>query len=242
MRRKNIFIIMPAYNAADYIEKVMDRIPALIWEQINQLVFVNDGSTDNTFKLIKKLQKKYQKIKVIHKKTNQGYSQAQKTAYDYCLNNNAEVVAMLHSDGQYAPELLPKLLKPLINGKADIVQGSRIKGGKALQGKMPLYKYISNRFLSKLENFVFGMNLYEYHSGYMLYTKNALDTIPYKKLSDTFHIDGEMLFMGHKKGLRIKEIPIPTDYSGQKSSLKPVQYGIHVIKIMVNYKLGKYNF
>lgn len=242
MKRKRIFIVMPAYNVATLIGSVMNRIPAQIWEKIYQLVVVNDGSKDSTAKKTKQLKRKYKKIHLIDKPKNEGYAQAQKTAFNYALKEGAEIIVLLHSDGQYAPEKMPELLEPLENDQADIVQGSRILAGGALTGSMPMYKYIANRILSALENFVYGMNLAEYHSGYMLYSKKTLQKIPFGRLSDTFHFDGEMLFMGHKKGLRIKEIPIPTRYASEKSSLKPIQYGFSVLKIMLDYKMGKYDF
>ncbi|MCL5070199.1 MAG: glycosyltransferase family 2 protein [Actinobacteria bacterium] len=242
MKRKKIFIVMPAYNAERTISVVMARIPAQIWKKINQLIIVNDGSKDSTIKLTKQLKKKYSKIYLIDKSQNEGYAKAQKTAFKYALKKGAEIIVLLHSDGQYAPEEMPDLLKPLEDDKADIVQGSRILAGGALSGSMPLYKYIANRILSAIGNVIYGMNLAEYHSGYMLYSKKALQKVPFEKLSNTFHFDGEMLFMGHKKGLRIKEIPIPTRYAGEKSSLKPIQYGFDVLKIMWDYKTGKYDF
>jgi glycosyltransferase involved in cell wall biosynthesis len=240
--KKRIFILMPAYNVQFIVENTLARIPKDVWKNIFKLVIVNDGSSDGTKVVLKKLAKKYKKIVLIDKKINQGYAKAQKTGFDYCLKNNADIVALLHSDGQYAPELIWKLLTPLVNDKADIVQGSRILGGGALLGKMPLYKYVANRILSTLENLVFGMNMGEYHSGYMLYSKEALNKIPYTKLSDTFHIDGEMLIVGHDMKLRIKEVSIPTHYGEEKSNLKPIKYGIDVLKIMFDYKMGKYNF
>lgn len=233
---------MPAYNAESSIASVMIRVPGQIWKKIEQLIIVNDGSKDATARFAKQLKKKYKKIHLIDKSQNEGYAKAQKTAFKHALKEGADIIVLLHSDGQYAPEKMPDLLKPLEEDLADIVQGSRILAGRALSGSMPLYKYIANRVLSAIGNIVYGMNLAEYHSGYMLYSKKALQKIPFEKLSDTFHFDGEMLFMGHKKGLRIKEIPIPTCYAGEKSSLKPIQYGFDVLKIMWDYKMGKYDF
>jgi glycosyltransferase involved in cell wall biosynthesis len=240
--RKKIFIVMPAYEVETTIGPVINRIPAQIWKKIDKLLVVNDGSKDNTAKKTKQLKQKYKKIYLIDKPQNEGYAKAQKTAFIYALEQGADIIVLLHSDGQYSPEKMPDLLKPLEDDQADIVQGSRILAGGALSGSMPIYKYIANRILSAMENTVYGMNLAEYHSGYMLYSKKALKKIPFEKLSDTFHFDGEMLFMGHKKGLRIKEIAIPTRYAGEKSNLKPIQYGFDVLKIMWKYKRGKYNF
>lgn len=240
--KKKIFIIMPAYNVSDLIEETIKRIPQPIWQKISELVIINDGSRDDTTKTVARLKRKYKKIKLIDKKKNEGYARAQKTGFTYALGRKADIVVLLHSDGQYAPEEMPKLLQPLENEIVDMVQGSRMVYGGALKGGMPLYKYIANKSLSFLENLVYGMNLAEYHSGYMLYSKKALETINFIKLSDTFHFDGEMLFMGNKKGLIIQEIGIPTRYAGETSNLKPIKYGIDVLKIMWNYKRGKYDF
>jgi hypothetical protein len=115
-------------------------------------------------------------------------------------------------------------------------------GKNALQGGMPLYKYIANRVLTWVENICFGMNMAEYHSGYMLYARRTLESIPFERLSDTFHFDGEMLLMAHKHGLRIKQIPIPTHYGTEKSHLRPVKYGVDVLRIILRNALGKYDF
>ena len=129
------------------------------------------------------------------------------------------MVALLHADGQYAPEILQDLYEPLVKDEADIVLGSRMKNYRsALKGGMPLYKFTANICLTALENLVYGMHLSEYHSGYMLYNRKALERIPFEKLSDRFHFDGEMLMVGGLKKLRIKDLPIPTHYGGEKIS------------------------
>lgn len=232
---------MPAYNASKTIELVFKRIPKFSLKKINKFIVVNDGSTDNTADIIKRLSKNY-KIKVITHSPNKGYGAAQKSGFKEALRLGADIAVLLHSDGQYAPEVMDNLLLPLEKGHADIVQGSRILGGTALKGKMPLYKYFGNRILTFIENIAYGMNMSEYHSGYMLYSKKALKTMPFEKLSDKFHFDGEMLLVGKKKNLRIKEIPIPTRYAKEKSYLNPITYGFDVFKTIMNYWKGKYDF
>ena len=224
-----------------YIEHTLNRISKKIWEKIEELVIIDDGSSDKTKFQVEKLSKKWRKITLLHKDKNEGYARAQKTGFSYALTRNADCIALLHSDGQYAPELLGALLRPIESGNYDIVQGSRILGGKALDGGMPLYKFIANIALSKMENIVFGLNIAEYHSGYMLYSKKALNEIAYMELSNTFHFDGEMMLVGSKKGLRVLQLPIPTKYSSEKSSLKPIPYGFTVLKVMLDYYLGKYD-
>jgi glycosyltransferase involved in cell wall biosynthesis len=237
-----IFIVVPAYNAGKKIVSVFERIPQEIWARNPSVIIVNDGSSDDTSEKIKEIQSRWPVVSVIDKSKNEGYARAQKSGFTMALTQGADIVALLHSDGQYAPEILPQLLEPLLNNTADIVQGSRMLDKKAaLKGGMPVYKFIANVGLSLLENLVFGCNFAEYHSGYMLYSKHALETIPFLKLSDTFHFDGEMLFVGAKKGLRVKEIPIPTKYADEKSHVKPIQYGFQVLGIMLKYLMGKYD-
>lgn len=233
---------MPAYNAAKKIISVFERIPKDVWGKVSGVIIVNDGSTDETRVRTKEIRARWgERIMVIDKTKNEGYAKAQKDGFSLALERGADIVALLHSDGQYAPEVLPQLLKPLENGEAEIVQGSRMADKKgALKGGMPFHKFIANIILSTLENWVYGLKFAEYHSGYMLYSRKALEAVPFKKLSDTFHFDGEMLFVGAKKGLRVKEIPIPTHY-GDEISHVPFVYVFHVLGIMIKYLLGRYD-
>lgn len=237
-----IIIVMPAYQAAKTISSVFNRIPREFYKKIYKIIVVNDGSTDNILKVISSLKKKYKKIKIISHKKNRGYGAAQKTGFNEVLRVDGDIGILLHSDGQYPPEMLPKLTEPLEKGQADIVLGSRILGGNVLKGGMPLHKFLGNRALTTIENLAYGMNISEYHTGYMLYSKKALTKIPFNKLSNTFHFDGEMIMMSGKKKLRIREIPIPTTYANEKSHLDPIKYGIDVLTIILKNFLGKYNF
>jgi len=238
---KKIIIVMPAYNAGRTIGSVLERIPLSLVKRIFQIIIVNDGSTDDTGAVIEELKEKYKKIKILTHPKNRGYGAAQKTGFKEAVKEGADIGVLLHSDGQYAPEIMHTLLDPFEYGY-DVVQGSRMLAGGALKGGMPLYKYFGNKFLTLLENFAYGLNMAEYHSGYMLYSKKALITIPFEKLSNTFHFDGEMLLMAAKKKLRVKEIPIPTRYSTEKSHLNPFTYGIDVLKIIYRNWRGKYDF
>lgn len=237
-----ICIVVPAYNAENKIVSVFERIPPAVWEKSPTFIIVNDGSTDTTGEKIKEIVSRFPGVTVIDKKVNQGYAMAQKDAFTKALADGADIAVLLHSDGQYAPEILPELLLPLENDTADIVQGTRMMDKRAaLKGGMPMYKFIANVGLSTLENLVYGLNFSEYHSGYMLYSRKALQTIPFLTFSNTFHFDGEMLFVGAKKGLRVKEVGIPTLYADEESHVKPIQYGFHVLGIMLKYLFGKYN-
>ena len=224
------------------IENVFRRVPKDFLPKIYRFVVVNDGSRDDTQEVLEKLKKKYRQIAIIQFKKNRGYGAVQKAGFTEALNLDADVSVLLHSDGQYPPEMLDKMLEPIISSMADVVIGSRILGRGALKGGMPLYKYVGNRTLTLLENFAFGMNVSEYHTGYTVYSKKALKSIPFTKLSNTFHFDGEMIMMSGKKGLRIKEIPIPTRYANEKSHLNPISYGLDVLNIIFKYLVGRYDF
>ena len=237
----DVFILMPAYNAASTIEKVFARIPAAARERIGRYVVVNDGSTDGTEAALARLRVQFPSLVTLAHPVNRGYGAAEKTLLAYALEQGADVGIVLHSDGQYSPELIPDLLRPFDDDTADMVQGSRMLGGSALKGRMPLYKFVANKVLTAIENRAFGMNLAEYHSGYMLYSRKTIASIPFQKLSDSFDFDLEMIVMAHIKGLRMQEIAIPTIYAGEVSHLRPVQYGLRVLGIVASYKRGKYD-
>jgi glycosyltransferase involved in cell wall biosynthesis len=232
---------MPAYNAGKTIEKVFARIPPAAASRIFQYVVVNDGSTDDTAAALARLEARFPNLVVLTHPANKGYGATEKTLLRYAMQQDAGAGVLLHSDGQYSPEKILDLLAPLDRGEADLVQGSRMLESGALRGGMPLYKFLGNKLLTVLENWAFGMRLAEYHSGYMLYSRKAMDTIPFEKLSRSFDFDLEMIVLAKVKGLRIAEIAIPTIYAGEKSHLNPVAYGFDVLSIVRAYKRGKYH-
>jgi glycosyltransferase involved in cell wall biosynthesis len=238
---ENVFVLMPAYNAGATIEKVFARIPPEAAQRIRRYVVVNDGSRDDTAAALSRLEQAISNLVVLNHPANRGYGETEKTLLRYALQEGAEVGVLLHSDGQYSPEKIVELLEPFDRGTADMVQGSRMLGGGALRGGMPLYKFLSNKLLTAIENWAFGMRLAEYHSGYMLYSRKALETIPFEKLSRSFDFDLEMIVLAKVKGLRIAEIAIPTIYAGEKSHLNPIAYGFDVLSIVREYKRGKYH-
>jgi len=235
-------IVVPAYNASKTIERVFARIPPAIQHQIVTYIVVNDGSTDNTAAVLSRLLQGYPNVLTLHHDVNKGYGAAEKTLLRCAVETDADVVVLLHADDQYAPEELPQLIEPFASGEADIVQGSRMMEGRAARrGGMPRYKYVANRGLTAIENMTFGLQMAEYHSGYMLYAKRALREIPFEKLSDSFCFDQEMLIMAKVKGLKIVQRPIPTYYGDEISHLKPIRYGLHVLSLVLAYKRGYYH-
>jgi glycosyltransferase involved in cell wall biosynthesis len=236
-----VFVLIPAYNASATIERVFARIPPQAKERICRYVVVNDGSTDDTLATLKHLKARQTNLVILEHAQNRGYGAAEKTLLSYALNERADVGIILHADGQYSPERIPELLIPFDQDTADLVQGSRMmRGGGAFRGGMPLYKLIANKCLTAIENLAFGMKLAEYHSGYMLYSRKTIASIPFQKLSDSFDFDLEMIVMARVKGLRIAEVAIPTIYADEVSHLKPVQYGLRVLSVVWSYRRGKY--
>lgn len=241
-RPGRLVIAIPAYNAARTLEGVFDRIPPEIVARVPRYVVVNDGSTDDTAAVARALRARFPTLELVEHPQNRGYGAAAQTGLGRALELNADVVAWVHGDGQYAPESLPALLAPLDDDRADIVQGSRFRGGGALQGGMPVYKYIANRGLTWMENRVFRLGLAEYHSGYLLYRRAALEAIPFRRFTTRgFVFDQEMLVSARILGLRILDLPIPTRYAGEVSYLRPIPYGIAVLKLMGRYMRGDYH-
>jgi glycosyltransferase involved in cell wall biosynthesis len=235
-------IAIPAYNAAETLAGVFGRIPPEIVARVSRYIVVNDGSTDGTAAVAHRLRTRFPTLDLVEHAQNRGYGGAAQTGLTRALELGADLVAWLHGDGQYAPESLPALLAPLDADQADIVQGSRFRGGGALRGGMPVYKYVANRGLTWMENRVFGLRLAEYHSGYMLYRRAALEAIPFRSFTTRgFVFDQEMLVAARILGLRVVDLPIPTRYAGERSYLRPIPYGIAVLKLIGRYLRGDYH-
>jgi glycosyltransferase involved in cell wall biosynthesis len=237
-----IVVVVPAYKAAATLPLVLNRIPADVYSAIYRIVVVEDVDPKTPRSSTPGLQLQYPKIEVVVR-DYAGYGGAQKKGFRRALDLGADIAVLLHSDGQYAPEIMAELYAPLVKGEADIVLGSRMKNYRsALRGGMPFYKLVANICLTKIENLVYGLNLSEYHSGYMLYSRKALETIPFEKLSNAFHYDGEMLLVGGKKKLRIADLPIPTYYGDETSYANPIPYGFEVLGVVLKYSCGKYDY
>lgn len=236
-----IFLLVPAYNAGRTLEEVFFRIPVPLRERIHRFVVVDDGSGDDTQKVIRKIRREFTSIVSLRHERNLGYGAAVKTLLDYSMRHGAGFVVLLHADGQYAPEKIPDMLRPLENGEAGLVQGSRMSDGGALRGGMPLYKYAANRGLTFLENIAFRLRLSEYHSGYMGYSRKFLERVPFRKLSDSFHFDLEMIVTARILGFPIAQVAVPAHYGDEVSHLKPVRYGLDVLSVVWRFKRGYYH-
>lgn len=231
-----VVIVMPAYNAAQTLEMTYRQIPS---NAVDEIILVDDRSRDGTIEVAKKLN-----LKVFSHLHNLGYGGNQKTCYTEALRENAEVIIMLHPDGQYDPSVIPDMIKPIKDGEADIVLGSRflIKRG-ARKGGMPFYKFIANKFLTGTQNFVLGLKVSEYHTGYRAYSRRFLETVPFLRNSNGFIFDQEIMVQMKIFNLRLKEISIKTKYFKEASEISfynSIIYGFKTLFLMVKYLLFKW--
>jgi glycosyltransferase involved in cell wall biosynthesis len=234
IHKKKIVVVMPAYNAAKTLQKTYDEIDRKI---VDEIILVDDASGDETAKLAKKL-----RIKTIVHSQNRGYGGNQKTCYAAALKSKADIVIMLHPDYQYTPKLIPSMAYLLACGEYDVALGSRILGGQALKGGMPLYKYISNRFLTFTQNVLMGAKLSEYHTGYRAFTRKVLEAIPLEKNSDDFIFDNQMLSQIHYLGFKIAEVTCPAKYFAEASSINFIRsskYGLGCLWTALQFRLSK---
>ena len=237
----NKFVIyIPAYNAAQTLPLVLSRIPADIKSQVAEILIVDNASPDNTNLVALELKEKENlaNLNVIRNPKNVGYGGSQKIAYDYCIQKGYSGVAMLHGDAQYAPELLWTLMRSIAAGESDLVFGSRMKGDP-LAGGMPLIRFLGNRVLTTMQNWFLGVNLSEFHSGYRVYSVDALKKVPYQRLSSDYHFDTEIIILFIKYKLRISEVPIPTHYGDEENYVNIWKYGLDVLWTSVTYFLFK---
>lgn len=241
-QRKRIGIFVIAYNAVNKLDWTLDRIPKDVWDKVEEVFLFDDCSTDNTFyaALGYKQAKRLDKLTVHRNPKNLRYGGNQKAGYQYAIARGFDIVVMLHADGQYAPEVLSQLLEPLEKDEADMVFGSRMAaGGDPRAGGMPLYKFLGNKILTGIENRMIQMQLSEFHSGYRLYSCEALKKIPFLLNSNEWHFDTEILIQFKEAGLRIAELPIPTYYGDEICYVNGMGYAFNCVKSALRYRLHK---
>jgi glycosyltransferase involved in cell wall biosynthesis len=231
---KKLIVIMPAYNAEKTLRQTYAELPH---EYVDEVILVDDSSKDNTSEIARGLG-----ITTIIHAENKGYGGNQKTCYGEALKHGADIVVMVHPDYQYSPRLVTAMASMISSGHYDVVLGSRILGGKSRKGGMPVYKYISNRFLTLFENIMLGVKLSEYHTGYRAFSREVLETLPIERNSDDFVFDNEMLAQAVFFGFEIGEISCPTRYFEEASSInfpRSVKYGLGVLLTSLKFVLQK---
>ena len=230
-----IVVILPAYNAEKTLQKTYDEIPFQI---VDDVVMTDDFSNDNTVEVAKKIGIKH----ILEHDRNEGYGANQKSCYGKAISLHADIIVMLHPDYQYTPKLIPTMCELIENNTFDVVLGSRILGKGALKGGMPLYKFISNRVLTFIQNLLMNQNLSEYHTGFRCYKSEVLKKINFAHNSNDFVFDNQILAQICYNGYRIGEIPCPTKYNYNSSSInffRSLKYGIGVVIVAFQYFFSK---
>jgi glycosyltransferase involved in cell wall biosynthesis len=230
---KRVCVVMPAYRAANTLARTVAEIPRPL---VDDIIVVDDQSPDQTVHIARGLNLHT----VLHPK-NRGYGGNQKTCYREALERGAEIVVMVHPDYQYTPRLVPALASCIASGLYDVALGSRILGGRAIDGGMPKYKYVANRLLTAFENVLIREKLSEYHTGYRAFSANLLRTLPLEENDDDFVFDNQMLVQAVHFGFSIAEVTCPTRYEGDSSSInfqRSVKYGFGVLKTALDRRLA----
>lgn len=233
--KPKVVAVMPAYNAAKTLHMTYAELPH---DVVDLVILVDDGSRDETIAIARSLG-----LELFVHDRNYGYGANQKTCYREALRAGADIIVMVHPDYQYDPKLLPQVIGPIQQGAADVVLGSRLLAGNVVRQGMPWWKYVSNRFLTGLENYVFGLRLSEYHTGYRAYTRAALESVNLEMNSDNFIFDQEIMAQFVELGARIAEVPVPTRYFPQASSASLVQstvYGVSILRVVLRFWLHRH--
>jgi len=231
---KKICVVLPAYNAGKTLLQTYHEIPL---DVVDQIILVDDASNDQTYSIAQKLP-----IDVYLHLNNRGYGGNQKTCYDKALERETDIIIMLHPDYQYTPKLIVSMAAMIAYDVYDMVLGSRILGDSALKGGMPLYKYISNRILTFLQNLMVGKKLSEYHTGYRAFSRELLESIPYQNNNDDFVFDNQFIVQAIAGKFRIGEVSCPTRYFPESSSInfmRSLKYGIGCMCVSLRYFLHR---
>jgi glycosyltransferase involved in cell wall biosynthesis len=232
-----VIVILPAYNAEKTLQKTFEDIPK---DKVDEIILGDDFSKDQTVAIARSLG-----LRVLRTPRNLGYGGNQKMLYREALSHGAEVIVMLHPDWQYDATKIPELVAPIVEGKKDLMLGSRLLGGGkrgAYAGGMPIYKLISNRFLTFIENLTFRLNLSEYHTGFRAFSRQVLETIPFEKNSDDFVFDTEVLAEAARFGFRAGEIAVPCRYFPEASEInfwRSTVYGLQTLRVCLKFILHR---
>jgi glycosyltransferase involved in cell wall biosynthesis len=233
--KPKVIVIMPAYNAAATLQRTVDLIPR---DVVDEIIVVDDHSSDATIEVARKLD-----VSLIWHPHNVGYGGNQRTSYLEALQRGADVVVMLHPDGQYEPELIPRMIEPILAGEADCVLGSRFaEAGAVASSGMPRYKIVANRGLTTIENWILKRDFSELHTGYRAYSRKLLMTVPFLRNNNGFVFDSELLMQAVHFGFTIVEVPARTTYSGDVSSIglgPSMVYGIKTLGVGVRLLLHR---
>jgi len=235
IKNKKIGVVLPAYNAEKTLERTYNEIP---FDIVDEVILTDDCSNDNTVKIAQQLGIR----NIIKHEKNKGYGANQKSCYKKALELGCDIIVMLHPDYQYTPKLLRPMCYTIADGAYSVIIASRILGKGALKGGMPLYKYVSNRFLTFFQNIMMNQKLSEYHTGYRAFSKEVIESINLEKDSDDFVFDNQMLAQIFFNGYEIAEITCPTLYFKEASSInfkRSVKYGIGVMGTSIKYFLNK---
>jgi 2-polyprenyl-3-methyl-5-hydroxy-6-metoxy-1,4-benzoquinol methylase len=240
-----IGVLVVAYNAVSTLADVLDRIPESFRPSIDVVLVSDDHSTDSTYEAALEYERTHSEypLAIVRQPRNLGYGGNQKFGYRWLAERGVDIAVLLHGDGQYAPEVMPQIAAPLVEGRADVVLGSRMLApGGALRGGMPRYKYVGNKILTRFQNRVSGLVLSEWHSGYRAFGMDALARIPFEENSDGFDFDTEVLLQLFDSGARIDEVPIPTYYGDEICRVDGLRYARDVSLDVVRYRLARLGF
>ena len=237
-----IGILVVAYEAEATLESVLNRIPQTFRGSIHTTLVCDDASTDDTYQVGMRVKdaRPDLPLQVLRRPVNLGYGGNQKAGYRWMIDNGLDVVVLLHGDGQYAPEFLPQMVAPILEGRADVVFGSRmLERGAALRGGMPKYKFVGNKILTFLQNRLAGVRLSEWHSGYRAYSISSLAGVGFELNADYYDFDTQIILQMIASRQRIVEIPIPTFYGDELSRVNGVRYGWRILRHTLRWRLTR---
>lgn len=241
MKRIGVFVV--AYNAETTLAGVLARIPADVASKVEEVFVFDDFSSDRTFEVgLEQMRGPHgEKLVMKRNERNLMYGGNQKVGYRYAIERGFDIVVLLHGDGQYAPEVMDRLLAPLEAGEGDMVMGSRmLEPGAARRGNMPFYKYVGNKVLTTIQNLLVNQRLSEFHSGYRAYSVPALATIPLERLTDNWHFDTQIILEFLKRNYRITEVPIPTYYGDEICRVNGIGYAFHCVRVTAAFAVRRW--